>query len=318
MNKIHLVLMLVVFGLVGCGPKCIPESKYVVDFPHDQELPFRISGVTTEVEQGSPMDDDDYILSLKGLLAVRKISETSLLSSKLVNEDSDRVVNVRIILHELWRGRASIWGQTPSRYAAKYQVVNPESGEVLFEKRYLREHDFVRESDMTCLSMPEATAVLYQAINEVNSEFLTDLYTVEPRTIKVSGHRLGGSLGVVRAIIPVTRDNLEWLWENSGTWAIDTNWCRARFHNDLSTQVSKAIQAEKVFDHSSENVFDVTIFVPKLDKRSNFLADAVIYRNGVEVGSVEWGRDDWPDDWDRQIAFDQYTVKIVEALKKLK
>lgn len=322
----RVVLLMILVVMAGCGPKCLPSPEVPVDVPFDKPLPFRVSGVTFDIKPGSPLSEDRVVVSEKGFLALRKMTEKAFFDSALVSPDATEVVTVRVLLSTMFAGtRKSLFNDSkPAKYEATYQVVDPDSGAVLFEKSYSNVKVFEMVSDYGCLSMNEGFEALYNAIHVVNNQFIADLYAIQPKAATDSQGRLKGTLGVIKAQIPWTKDNIYWVRQLSGNHDAEKvhKTCTV-LRMDFPREVTRQLQEEQVFDHSSGNTYDVTIVIPSIwvvrggwfgDPSNRIEADAVIYRNGVEVGSVEWSKDECPDGVPLQEILDKYRARIIKAI----
>ncbi len=272
----------------------MPEIQ--ATFSQTEKLPFRISGFTLvrEVEHEEP---DRVVWDENSVRAVREITTESIIDSRLTDKEADKLVSLRIRLHTLLIGLDStLYGLTPSQYSATYEVYNPETAEILLQKKYTISKEFEDISSYDCHSQPEAKGALYSAINDANTQFIEELYKLNAPSASTFSGKLNGTLAQVETVIPLTRKNTRWRSQGSVDGFLYAHKIQNQLKMDLPLAVTQQLQKKKVFNYDPQHKYKVVIVVPEIssssggwfsDKRFNLLADAVIYKDDVEVANVE-------------------------------
>ncbi|WP_419786251.1 hypothetical protein [Pseudodesulfovibrio sp.] len=311
----------------GCFPKCLPTPQPVAVVKQTAKLPVRISGITYIIEPHgeklSEQNSETWLMRLTTGLS--KISTNCLLDPAITSKDTDRVVSVRIRVHEVVAGfQGSIFASGfPARYAATYEAYSPEDGTIYLSRKYDMKKDFEQQDDRSCTENSEGIGALYEAINDVTGQFIDELYKVQGQAAVPSPGRLPGSLGKVTTFFPVTKRNIRWMLNCATNPYAHATYSKLDF--DLPGEVTERIQKKAVFDHTGSDVYDIKIFMPAFyatdggwfsDPFFEFNADAVIYKNGTEIADVEFEADSHKGQTLQEV-MDSYTQRILEELKKL-
>lgn len=332
MNTLRIVLLLNVLLIAwGCGPKCGPSTKVEARISQTAPLPFRVSGITITVDPGSQLDQESNLYNTDHHSVLQGFVKRALLDSSLYNNNANRVVSVRILAQKMYTGDQSfLLGKVPSTYSAKYQVYNPETKAVLWEKTYEVEKSFQLVSDLSCPQKPEAKAALYEAFNEVNSQFIDSLYQIESNELTKEGERIRGTLGIISVSVPMTGDNYTWInntVKGGQSGRIYVLRYLAELIRDFAADITQSIQNEKLFDYSPGNKYDVLVVVPNIKAKEGglfskssaaFEADAIIFKNGDELTNVEMSVEDCPKEAPLEDLLEIYKRMIVDKLRTLR
>ena len=210
-------------------------------------------------------------------------------------------------------------------------VVDVESGTVLMSKAYDSEQPYDYQSSSVCYPLPEGMAAIQVAVNDVTNRFIEDIYAVLPPSLDINDEgRLDGTLKIVSTSIPFTLDNLSWFRfvgrQTMPNGGIFKDYFMGRLITDLPAGVTNAIVRKGLFSHSVTSSYTINIVVPEINARRGgwfsepknlFIADAVISKDGVEVGNVELDQSEYGEHDSFERIVDLYSVKIIKKLEAM-
>ena len=327
-RRITILIVFIVFA-AGCMPKCPPAPALTAVVNQDNPLPFRTCELSIEAVEKEEWVKDRMLISFGLFHDVWGITTQALYDSNATNNDAHPVVAVRIKVKGMSQGSASIWGRNPAFYAARYELVDVADGSILFEKEYSGEKDYA-PGEYGCGSTANGVAAFLDVLNEVTNHFLDDVSGIAPKNnVMVADGRVHGTLKFVGAGIPATKDNVRWmLGKRMAAESGQPFWSyfQGKLLTELPAAITRRIQGGKLFDHSKGSEYTVLVVIPEIDaspetifhKQSNaFHADAVISKDGKEVGSVEIGPSDYGEHDSFETIADLYSRRIVEKLREL-
>lgn len=297
-KRLQLLLIgVLLLPAAGCFPKCLPSPKPEADVRQTQKLPVRISGISyvTEAKVENPEDADKVWWNTGRIYDVAKITAESLQESPIADNATEPVASLRVRLHAMTTGSRGglLYSSTPARYAATYEVYNPEDGAIYLRREYVVEKAYESQSDSSCTGNGEGVGAFYSCVNDATGRLIDELYAIQGQAAAPSPGRLHGSLGKATTTFPLTRDNINWLIHSRDTYG---NTAFTRLYVELPAIVTNRVQQAAVFDHSAKDIYNVRVVIPEFQARGKgwfsdasyaFKADAVIYRNGTEVANVE-------------------------------
>ena len=317
--------------LVGCGPtaKCPPRPEASAQVAPAAPLPFRIGRVTYLPAPADEQVEDKMIFEPQYLSDLMTITKEALYAPEFNNAQSDAAVNVEIKAKGMLLGANSAWDPSPSLFAAQYTVTDVATGRVLLQKDYENEQDFVFERTR-CSDPGNSVRAFQSAVNLVTGQFMHDLAGLTPTPITNDPQaRIHGSLQSVSSSVPLTKDNIRWIFhhagERYGKASYSLNFI-ARLMSVLPARVSRDIAAGHLFDQDPATIYTLEIVVPQIaasrgglfsKQRNRFAADAVIRKNEEEIGSVELNLDDYDkfESFENVVAL--YSAKITKYLSKM-
>lgn len=299
--RVFYIFLLFIFSTIaiGCGPKCpsLPETRASIIYSNN--IPFRICTIAVGFADPSEQIEDKNYFDYKSFDDVEKVIFENLYDSGITNTTTATAVTVDVLIKALGIGTDTLWSQTPSFFSAKYIVKDMASGNILLEKTYEKEQSFKREADFRCGLVANAYAALTTAVNTVTNEFIKDLGKISPTNSQIATEsQINGSLQLVYTEIPSTQKNLHWYFTLAKTHKPFTIHYRTQLKSQITYGLIHRISDEKLFNGAVTPSYSIKIYVPAIaaipdtlfgpKKSSAFYADAVIYKNGKEIESIEF------------------------------
>ena len=319
----------ILLTLTGCMPKspplpALPELGITIEA--SQKLPFRICGLTFEIDKEQKENDNIAIVPMY-FINLQNITRTILYNDELTSQNSDSSVSINIIVKQMHGGSREKSAQEPAILIAEYQATDISTGQIIFSKTYEAKQELNYEAYAYGTFVLSSRA-LYKCTNNISNQFVNDLISCSAKPLNYEKDKIHGSLQFVHTDIPLTTDLLRWLRYFNGSKYHGASRSQLEFMTQLLVtmpkKVTRKISSNKLFNYSPENNYIIEIVIPTIKTINfglfktgddSFVADAVIYKNNIEVGSVEFDPSEYDASDPLDEIMDAYAVKIVNYMQ---
>lgn len=270
---------------------------------------------TGEGQRSSPQHFRlNYYKRIKGML------HESLIEHAPSKPTAASVATLKVTIQGMRLGAKSIWGETRPHFAASFQLTDPASGKVLFDKAYRKDMTEGPGPELGCSPTAACVGALYQAINDCTSEFVEDARGLKFINGNVPDAPFDGTLVDVTGEVTRTRENFRKFMGSPPHTAKTWRDLVIGIPNRVITQINQ----KKLFSLSDENEFSLKIMVMDfysypgaflIDKSFRYKVDNVLYRNGKEIASERFDSTKYTKD-NEQVAYAKHMEMLMEFLKK--
>jgi len=289
-----------------------------------QPLPFKISGISFAMASPENWTEDGINLLNKEVEALQRISHMAIIP--LADSHSKKVVTIRGTIRGISIGAYRPITADATQCTVVFDVVDPETGDVLLSKEYEKRYEPKRMGFNDPRISPDETVKLYDGINEIISNFIDDLYQ-----IKVEEHqpqeRLDGYLQYLQVHLSSQPKVTNWYHRAYEAYqnGIFSCFYVGQLESDLQSAVLNGLLEHKLFNGFGEHAYKVTLVVVDikstrggLRKAKNKLGVlAAVHRDGVKVAGKML-----TDEYDEHSSLDQigelYADELAELISSLK
>jgi len=294
---------------------------------------YRLSGVVVEAAE-KPFssdaaiagDGDAYGNDKGSLLSVTaKMIRSSFKQPGDKGYESASAVQVRCKVDALKAGSEQFYITNPAQFAATFTLVDPNTESNIFSSHYSKEVNVNGgDSSSGCINTSIGRNSFQSAVRDVVIQLSNGVPAATKLVQQPREAAVDGTLEYAEGLLPLTTTNLTVIFANAKYNAINTRTISRIAEIDIPNRIQSTIDRAKLFTNSTKASYKIVSYVTRFYYNAggilssgiiSYKADAVIFKNGKEIGNIVFVSRRVPLD-QQDAELDRQADTVVDFIKK--